>query len=542
MRRATLAVAAAFLAAAAVVIAAIVIGPSSQSPGQRAQALATNPNLDPGTPLSGPAPGFTLTDQFGLTVSLRSLRGRVVLVAFADPRCTSTCALTSTTMVDALGLLGAAARRVSLLGVDANPQATATRWVRAYSQAHGLLERWRFLTGSAVALSRVWHAYHVQVQVDAGVVDQTPALFVIDPEGRWRELYVTQLAYSSIGQQAQILANEITKLLPSHPKARQAGSFDPIPAIGPSARIALPRAGGGSVRIGPGAPRLLAFFATWLSEGSNLGGDLETLARYSVLAASTGLPGPVAVDEASVEASAQALPTLLRGLPAKLPYGVGVDRSGRVADGYSVQDLPWLVLTSRSGRILWYWDATTQGWPSATALARHVRAALSAPATTTPPSASTARRLLAGSPPALSAIHAQAGSLLGDESALAARLRSLRGYPVVVNAWASWCTPCREEYPLLASAAVRYGREVAFLGVDTGDTSAADGRAFLTAHPLSYPSYQSTIAGLTPLVAIVGLPTTVFIDRAGRVACVRPGQYDSEGALDGDIVSCALGS
>ena len=541
MRRAAFAVTAAFLAAAALVVVAIALGGSSRSANQQAQALATNPNLDPGTALSGPAPGFTLADQFGRIVSLRSLRGRVALIAFIDPRCTTTCPLTTTTMVAATRLLGAAGRRVSLLGIDANPQATTNRSVRAYSRAHDLLHRWQFLTGSASALRRVWHAYHVDVQIDAGAVEQTPALFVIDPEGRWRKLYLTQLAYSSIGQQAHILASEISSLLPGHPAAPGSASFDRIPVVGPGARTALPRAGGGSIRVGPGAPRLLLFFASWLTENSNLDSELDALRQYQALAASDGLPDLVAVDEGSVEPSAVALRGLLHGLAEKLTYGVGVDRSGRVADGYSVQDLPWFVLTSRSGRILWYWDAGTQGWPTAAALARHVRSALSAPATVKPPSASEARRLLAGSPPALAAVHAQAGALLGQEPALAARLRTLRGYPVVVNAWASWCTPCKEEYPLFAAAAVRYGREVAFLGVDTGDTSVADGRAFLAAHPLSYPSYQSTITGLTPLTALVGLPTTIFIDRAGKIACVRPGQYEAEGALDGDIVTCALG-
>ena len=76
-------------------------------------------------------------------------------------------------------------------------------------------------------------------------------------------------------------------------------------------------------------------------------------------------------------------------------------------------------------------------------------------------------------------------------------------------------------------------REVAFVGVDTSD-SAGDARAFLAQHPVSYPSYQSLNAGsLSSLAVIEGLPTTVFINRAGHVAYVHAGQYDSQGALDG---------
>lgn len=85
----------------------------------------------------------------------------------------------------------------------------------------------------------------------------------------------------------------------------------------------------------------------------------------------------------------------------------------------------------------------------------------------------------------------------------------------MVNAWASWCTPCRAEFPLFASASAHYGRQVAFLGVDTND-SASDGRAFLAQHPVSYPSYQSSSTQLSSLAVIEGMPTTIFVDRAGR--------------------------
>jgi cytochrome c biogenesis protein CcmG/thiol:disulfide interchange protein DsbE len=137
-------------------------------------------------------------------------------------------------------------------------------------------------------------------------------------------------------------------------------------------------------------------------------------------------------------------------------------------------------------------------------------------------------------------LHAQASQLLGSEPALAARIRTLRGYPIVINAWASWCTPCRSEFALFASAAAHYGREVAFLGADSQDSS-GDARSFLAQHPISYPSYQTSTTSLSSLAVIEGLPTTIFINRAGRVVSVHTGQYDSQGTLDGDIESSALG-
>src|SRR5438270_1671295 len=95
-----------------VVLAAIVAGALLTRPSSKPSAgLAANPNLDPGTPLSRPAPDFTLGDEFGRPVSLHSYRGRVVILAFNDSECTTVCPLTTTAMVQAKAMLGKAASR-----------------------------------------------------------------------------------------------------------------------------------------------------------------------------------------------------------------------------------------------------------------------------------------------------------------------------------------------------------------------------------------------------------------------------------------------
>src|SRR4051812_40738114 len=95
------------------------------------------------------------------------------------------------------------------------------------------------------------------------------------------------------------------------------------------------------------------------------------------------------------------------------------------------------------------------------------------------PRPAAAKQALAGSPAPLAELHRQANQLLGGgKSAFTARLAALRGYPVVVNKWASWCAPCRSEFPFFQRQALKRGKEIAFLGVDSNDND-GDARDFL---------------------------------------------------------------
>ena len=359
-----LAVAAAFAAVGCASSSSSASSPAQSAMSAANEAAMQNPNLDLGTSLYGEhAPDIKLANQFGQPMSLSQFRGRVVILAFSDSECTTVCPLTTQSMVLAKELLGKAGESVQLLGVDANPDATKVSDVMAYSRAHGMVNQWDFLTGSLAQLKAVWKSYNIEVQIEAGQIDHTPALYVINQKGILEKLYLTTMAYSSVTQSAQVLATEVSGLLPGHPKLASIESLGTIPAQTPASTVSLPEAvaaadgKAGTVTLGPGKARLVVFFATWLTETSDLSAEMSTLNTYAKAAAKSHLPALTAVDETVTEPSEAAVTSYLRTL-GPLDYPVALDKSGRVADGYGVQDEPWLVLVNPAGKITWQHD----GW------------------------------------------------------------------------------------------------------------------------------------------------------------------------------------
>lgn len=152
------------------------------------------------------------------------------------------------------------------------------------------------------------------------------------------------------------------------------------------------------------------------------------------------------------------------------------------------------------------------------------------------PPAATVAQAFRDSPPQLASLHAQGSRLLGGSApAFKARLAELRGYPVVVNLWASWCEPCQSEFPVYQRVSVALGRRVAFLGIDGKDQNAA-AASFLRRFPVSYPSYTDPNGAIESAIqAISYFPQTLYFDRRGTMVYDKAGPYLSMAELRHDI-------
>jgi cytochrome c biogenesis protein CcmG, thiol:disulfide interchange protein DsbE len=157
-------------------------------------------------------------------------------------------------------------------------------------------------------------------------------------------------------------------------------------------------------------------------------------------------------------------------------------------------------------------------------------------------SAQEQRAALAGAPAPLAALHRQGSRLLGGGTkAITARLEELKGHPVVVNKWASWCGPCRLEFPVFQRVSVKLGKQVAFVGLD-GKDNVGDARRFLRQNPVPYPSYEDPDErAARKLKAGTYYPTTVFIDARGKIVYTHQGGYVDDAKLIADVRRYAMG-
>jgi cytochrome oxidase Cu insertion factor (SCO1/SenC/PrrC family) len=144
-----------------------------------------------GAPLNYPAPAFSLIDQHGRPVTLATLRGKVVLLTFLDPVCTTDCPLIAQEFRQAGQLLAAQSRQVELVAINYNPLYTQLGYIQAFDRQERLdgVPNWLYLTGSRAQLQHAWHSYGLPMQIlPAGaMIGHGDYAFVIDQAGRLRQ-------------------------------------------------------------------------------------------------------------------------------------------------------------------------------------------------------------------------------------------------------------------------------------------------------------------------------------------------------------------
>ena len=149
----------------------------------------------------------------------------------------------------------------------------------------------------------------------------------------------------------------------------------------------------------------------------------------------------------------------------------------------------------------------------------------------------------AGQPKALAALQDESHQLLpGGVAAFQKQMADVKGHPVVINKWASWCGPCAAEFPFFAGAAQEYAGKVAFLGIDSQDSEDA-ASDFLDSHPVPFPSYSDPDTRIAQaLKSAPTWPSTTFYDADGEFVYTKQGGYASQELLAQDIERYALGS
>lgn len=159
-----------------------------------------------------------------------------------------------------------------------------------------------------------------------------------------------------------------------------------------------------------------------------------------------------------------------------------------------------------------------------------------------PPSAARTAdfKALARTPGVLGRLYSRPEQLLeGGPKAFRLQVTRLEGHPVVVNKWASWCGPCRYEFPFFQKQVAKRGRRIAFLAVD-GEDARDSAHRFLRKFPVPYPSFfdpHSKIAAVFRGDRV--FPTTAYYDSKGALVYTKQGGYASEAVLEKDIARWA---
>ncbi len=311
--------------------------------------------LDPLGNAATTAPGYTLTDQHGRTITPATFRGRSVVLTFNDDECEDLCTLLAQDVALADHDLGTATSRIAFVSINANPYHPAVSDVGSWSDTHGLghAANWYFGTADPATLTSVAKAFDVPIELDAAkqsVVHGTE-IFFIDPSGVERALGQFGTDSASTAPFAHTMAQEAVDLLPAAQRRTVGGSAAVDLASGGSGVGSKPKpftlpSLNGSGRIGTaGTAGHYTVLNFWASTCTACVGELADLQKVS--AEFTGRADLIGIDVSDDTAAAR---TVTR--QAGTAYPLAVDANGAIAGEFRISGLPYTVILDPTGHVV----------------------------------------------------------------------------------------------------------------------------------------------------------------------------------------------
>lgn len=155
-----------------------------------------------------PAPGFSLTDQFGQQVALSQFKGKPVVLTFLYTSCPDQCPLTAEKLHTVIQSLGSAAQKIAVIAVSTDPKRDTTAAALDFSRKHNMQDYWHYLTGTQTTLSPIWTAYNVYAQQQQQTVNHSLGLYVIDKQGNERVFMDNDFTPAQLTTNLQALLKE----------------------------------------------------------------------------------------------------------------------------------------------------------------------------------------------------------------------------------------------------------------------------------------------------------------------------------------------
>jgi protein SCO1/2 len=289
-----------------------------------------------------PAPQLALTDQFGKRVTLAQFHGRPVLLTFMYAHCTTLCPLVAETIRRNLAELGPAAKNVAIVVVSTDPEGDTPAEVRAFSQEHGMLHRWLYLTGTRKALTPIWKSYFIYAAPPNAPQSirngHSSGTYLIDSQGRERVFMGGDPDDATLRRDLLILSGLPVSFRGAPGiAAPQVGHPAPSFTLATLAMNVLPLS---SLR---GKVVLLNFWATWCKPCKS---ELPLLSSWYRKLHPHGFI-VVGIDQEESVGDVAAFVQKLH-----VPYPIALDSDGTVADRYNVSGTPTSLLLDRRGIVV----------------------------------------------------------------------------------------------------------------------------------------------------------------------------------------------